>query len=204
MKMTPNEIKRISKSISKTLRHKPERVGITLDSQGWASVRQLLEALADMDPAAAVWGENAMKKMGPIDHPNWRFRFAGEDFFLTTLSRVYPKSSSRYAFDANSDFVLFQPMTSFGRHGLKTDTPASATQWEKPKTMRDKARVAFRNNGCPYHIPEQLPYPVAEHVVKPLEDNGTNVVKWWIPLVEEEEEKSNRNNLFHPDLFSLF
>ncbi|MEO0475910.1 MAG: RNA 2'-phosphotransferase [Planctomycetota bacterium] len=47
MDMTPDEIKRISKSISKTLRHKPERIGITLDSNGWASVRQLLEAYGD-------------------------------------------------------------------------------------------------------------------------------------------------------------
>jgi len=47
MKITPDEIKRISKSISKTLRHKPERIGITLDTQGWVSVQQMLEAYAD-------------------------------------------------------------------------------------------------------------------------------------------------------------
>ena len=47
MKMTPDEIKRISKSISKTLRHKPERIGIALDSQGWAWVSELLKAYAD-------------------------------------------------------------------------------------------------------------------------------------------------------------
>ena len=36
----------------------------------------LLTKLAALDPSP---GENAMK-MGPIDHPHWRFRFAGEDF----------------------------------------------------------------------------------------------------------------------------
>ena len=78
-------------------------------------------------------------------------------------------------------------MTSFGRHGLTHDTPASATKWDNPISMRDKARVAFKNAGCPYHIPEELPYPVAEHVVKPVVDDGKNVVKWWEPI----EKKNN-------------
>ena len=78
-------------------------------------------------------------------------------------------------------------MTSFARHGLTQDTPASATQWENPTSMRDKARVAFKKNGCPYHIPEELPYPVAEHVVKPLKDDGTACVQWWLPRPRPEK-----------------
>lgn len=42
--MKAEEIKRISKSLSKTLRHKPERVGIRLDERGWALVDDLLDA----------------------------------------------------------------------------------------------------------------------------------------------------------------
>jgi len=142
------------------------------------SVRHLLTRLASLDPAP---GENSMK-MGPIDQPHWRFRFAGEDFFITTFSPVYQKDSSRHSFGASQAFMLFQPMESFGRHGLTEDTPASATNWSNPTSMRDKARVAFKENGCPYHIPEELPYPVAEHIVKPQKDDGTAFIRWWEPL----------------------
>lgn len=36
---------RISKFLSLVLRHKPEKVGVTLDREGWVSVSRLLEAL---------------------------------------------------------------------------------------------------------------------------------------------------------------
>jgi len=150
-------------------------------------VGRLLAKLAELDPSP---GENAMK-MGPCDRPEWRFRFAGEDFFITTFSPRYPQDSSRQTFGATKAFMLFQPMTSFGRHGLTEDTPASATNWKAPTTLRDKARVAFRARGCPYHIPEELPYPVAEHIVKPIPDDGSSCVKWWeapVAIDEGDEE----------------
>lgn len=149
----------------------------------------LLTKLAELDPSP---GENAMQ-LGPFDTPQWRFRFAGEDFFVTTFSSRYPEDSSRQTFGVPACFMLFQPMTSFGRRGLKEDTPASATNWESPKTMRDKARVAFKDRGCPYFIPEELPYPVAEHIVKPIKDDGSKVIKWWeaTPTITEEEEEED-------------
>jgi hypothetical protein len=149
-------------------------------------VRILLTKLAELDPSP---GENAMK-MGTIDHPHWRFRFAGEDFFLTVFSPTYGKDSSRYSFGVKKSFVLFQPRASFGRHGLNEDTPASATNWDNPTSMRDKARVAFKENGRPYYIPEELPYPVAEHIVKPAKDDGTTCIRWWEPL--ETKRASNK------------
>ena len=89
---------------------------------------------------------------------------------------------------------LFQPMSSFARHKLPADTPASATEWDNPKTVRDKTRVAFKEAGRAYHIPETLPYPVAEHIVKPVEDNGENVVRWWEPKSSKDAKKSKFGN----------
>ena len=43
--MTDKEIIRTSKFISLILRHEPERVGLTLDSAGWVSVDELLQAI---------------------------------------------------------------------------------------------------------------------------------------------------------------
>lgn len=57
-------------------------------------VHQLLTMLAEVNPTP---GENAMKK-GPIDSSTWAFRFAGEDFFITTFSSAYKETSSRYTF----------------------------------------------------------------------------------------------------------
>ncbi|MDT0455589.1 RNA 2'-phosphotransferase [Streptomyces sp. DSM 41527] len=37
---------RISKYLAKHLRHEPERIGITLDAQGWVSVEELISAAA--------------------------------------------------------------------------------------------------------------------------------------------------------------
>jgi hypothetical protein len=39
--------------------------------------------------------------------------------------------------------------------------------------------VAFQQAGRPYHIPSTTHYPMALHVVKPLEDDGVNVFAWW-------------------------
>lgn len=38
------ELKRISKSLSYVLRHRPDSIGIELESDGWVAVDQLLRA----------------------------------------------------------------------------------------------------------------------------------------------------------------
>lgn len=42
--MTPKRLIKISKYLSKHLRHQPERIGLTLESGGWVEVNQLLKA----------------------------------------------------------------------------------------------------------------------------------------------------------------
>ena len=124
------------------------------------SVRVLLTALADGDPS----GENMMR-VDYIGSRGWRFRFNRTDFFVTTFAPCYPKSSSRYGFGSERAFLLLQPERSFSRHDdLPQDDPH--TNWENPKTMRDKTRVAFHKAGRLYHIPSSTKYPMAEHIVK--------------------------------------
>jgi putative RNA 2'-phosphotransferase len=48
--LTPAQI-RLSKRLSKVLRHAPETVGLTLDPQGWVPVTDLLDALSAHGPA---------------------------------------------------------------------------------------------------------------------------------------------------------
>ena len=43
--MKPNNLTRLSRFLSLILRHKPEAIGITLDSHGWADVSQLIDGV---------------------------------------------------------------------------------------------------------------------------------------------------------------
>eukprot|EP00567_Pseudictyota_dubia_P012202 CAMPEP_0197438466 /NCGR_PEP_ID=MMETSP1175-20131217/5463_1 /TAXON_ID=1003142 /ORGANISM="Triceratium dubium, Strain CCMP147" /LENGTH=457 /DNA_ID=CAMNT_0042968211 /DNA_START=93 /DNA_END=1466 /DNA_ORIENTATION=- len=136
-------------------------------------VRRLLSELSKHDPA----GDAVMKKVPFVGSRGWRFRFGRADCFVTSFAPCYPNSSSRYAFGTGRAFVLLQPEASFARHNLPIDT--ATTQWENPRTVRDKARAAFKAAGRPYHIPETTHYPPAEHIVKPIVDDGTSVIRWW-------------------------
>ena len=135
-------------------------------------VRRMLAAISAQDPS----GEDVMKA-SYIHRPGWRFRFAKVDFFVTTFAPCYPKTSSRFGFGSDRAFILLQPEVSFLRHKLPADS--AETNWEHPQTIRDKTRVAFKNAGRPYNIPETTAYPMVEHVVKPICDDGKNVVRWW-------------------------
>lgn len=107
----------------------PEQLG--------ACVCRVLQSLSGVDPA----GE-ALVQANCIGSRGWRFRFNKADFFVTTFAPCYPASSSRYAHGCRRAFLLLQPEASFLRHDLPFDTPD--TNWEAPKTVRDKTRVAFR------------------------------------------------------------
>lgn len=55
--------------------------------------------------------------------------------------------------------------------------------------MRDKAQVAFKNAGCPYFIPEKLPYPVVEYVAKPIKYDWASVNRWGSPMILDPKKK---------------
>ena len=84
-------------------------------------------------------------------------------------------------------FVLLQPEYSFLHHDLPYDTPH--TEWEAPRTIRDRIRVSFRDAGQEYVVPPTVRYPTAHHVVKQLRA-GDPVVEWWKTGGEAEEEKT--------------
>lgn len=158
------------------------------DVQGFGrAVRRVLTTLSDADPAR----ENVMNA-NYIHRSSWRFRYNRMDFFVTTFGPCYPKTSSRYAYESKNAYILLQTEQSFLRHDLPPDTPD--TDWDHPRNVRDQTRLAFRKAGQEYHVPPTTPrYPTAEQIVKPLRDDGTSVVQWWIPLEERKtKELGNR------------
>lgn len=50
MKLDEQQLKRRSKLLSAVLRHQPELIGLHLDSQGWASVEELLQKINKLGP----------------------------------------------------------------------------------------------------------------------------------------------------------
>lgn len=140
-------------------------------------IREFLTALSDLDPR-----KEFIMRVPYVGSTGWRFRFHGMDFFVTTFAPCYSITSSRYVFGTGRAFLLLQPELSFARHQLTPDTVETA--WEKPKTMRDITRIAYKKAGRSYYIPKTLRYPPAEHIVKPLIDDGRSVVKWWEPPIQ--------------------
>lgn len=136
-------------------------------------VRQILTYLGDLDPVS----ENSLRN-NYIGNRGWRYRYAGAGFFVTTFAPCYPPTSSRYAFGIKDRcFIMLQPELSFLRHKLPSDTPKTT---DPPQTIRDKTRLSFRDAGRSYHIPKTTQYPPAEHIVKPLKDDGATVIYWWL------------------------
>ena len=135
-------------------------------------VYRVLKYISNQDPA----GYHCMNKSF-VSQIGWSFEFNAVPIFVTTFAPCYPENHSRYAFGAQNAFILLQPMYSFAIHEIGHDTPT--TNWSNPETIRDKIRVAYKENGRPYYIRDTVYYPMAHDVVKPLVEGPGNVVKWW-------------------------
>lgn len=61
---------------------------------------------------------------------------------------------------------------------LFTDSDTPYTDWDTPRTIRDRIRCAYRDAGRQYPIRDTVHYPMAHDIVRPLEDNG-HVIEWW-------------------------
>ena len=150
-------------------------------------VRRVLKCISDHDPT----GFHCMNK-SYLSKVGWSFEFNGVPIFVTTFAPCYPTNHARFAFGAEQAFVLFQPMYSFAIHDIGEDTPH--TNWKNPVTVRDKIRVAYKENNRSYYIRDTIYYPAAHDIVKPLTEGVGDLVEWWRDPEregknEEEEEE---------------
>lgn len=135
------------------------------------AVYKVLKVLSDNDPAKIhCMNKSYLGKRG------WVFEFNKVTFFITTFAPFYPENHARYAFGAENCYILFQPELSFAFHDLPPDTPE--THWEKPETVRDKIRIAFKEAGRSYYIPENVHGPMVHEIVRPVNDTD-KVYEWW-------------------------
>ena len=78
-------------------------------------------------------------------------------------------------------------MYSFAIHDIGKDTPH--TNWECPVTIRDKIRVAYKENDRSYYIRDTIVYPAAHDIVKPLHEGAGEIIEWWKDPDSTEEEE---------------
>ena len=151
-------------------------------------VRRILQCISDRDPKQFhCMNKSYMSKVG------WSFEFNGIPIFITTFAPCYPTNHARFGFGATQAFILFQPMYSFAIHDIGPDTPH--TNWENPVTVRDKIRVAFKENNRAYNVRDTIYYPAAHDIVKPLTEGMGEVVEWWVDpdRVGGEEDKEGES-----------
>ena len=132
---------------------------------------RVLKVISDSDPA----GVHCIEK-SYIDKRGWVFEFNKVTFFITTFAPFYPETHPRYSFGAKDCYILLQPELSFAFHDLPPDSPE--TNWDTPKTVRDKIRVAFKEAGRSYYIPESIFSPMVHEILRPISDSAS-YYEWW-------------------------
>lgn len=151
----------------------PAEFGASVERFG-EGVRRVLTCLSEADPG----GVHCMRK-SYIGGRGWYFEFNRTSIFVTTFAPCYPENHSRFTFGAHACFILLQPEYSFALKDLSADTPE--TNWDKPRTVRDRIRVAYKQHGREYLVRDTVYYPPAWDIVKPLTFDGP-VVEWWKSL----------------------
>ena len=104
------------------------------------------------------------------------FSYLQITFFLTTFAPFYPETNSRFSFGAQHCYILFQPEISFAIHDLPPDT--AETNWDRPVTVRDKIRIAFRDAGREYQAPLATRLHMVYDIVKQVDPHDTPL-EWW-------------------------
>ena len=135
-------------------------------------LRDVLTSISDLDPAKI----RCMNK-SYIGKRGWVFEFNRCTFFITTFAPFYPKTHPRYAFGAKNCYIMLQPELSFAFHDLPDDSVE--TNWKDPQNIREKIRVAFREAGRPYYIPDSIYSPMAHEILRPIQDSDP-LYEWWV------------------------
>lgn len=106
-----------------------------------------------------------------IEDPGWWFSFGGQKLFILTFGRCYPRSSSRYGFETDHTYIVFQPIHCFSRR-----IPDGAVR--KSRQARSQIRRRYEDAGRPYDLAITLSAFEARRYVKPTR-LGEPPVRWW-------------------------
>lgn len=106
-----------------------------------------------------------------ISSPEWRFKFCGISFFITTFAPFYRGDHPRFSWRRDSAFILLQPEFSFDHHGIHSNNPNRTS-------IKKSIRQGFSRNSVGYST-DLVEQPLeALKYIKPLQ-LGDSPVKWW-------------------------
>ncbi|RKP48239.1 YqcI/YcgG family protein [Trinickia fusca] len=106
-----------------------------------------------------------------LSSPEWRFRFCGISFFITTFAPFYRGDHPRFSWRRDSAFVLLQPEFSFDHHGIHSNNP-------KRTSIKETIRQGFSRNSVGYST-DLVEQPLeALKYIKPLQ-LGDSPIEWW-------------------------
>lgn len=142
----------------------PGTYGATVERLAGAT-RRVLRHISDHDPA----GPDCMAE--EIEDPRWWFSFGGQKLFLLTFGPCYPPTSSRYGFQTDRAYIIFQPIHCFSRR-------ISDGAAHKSRQARSQMRRRFEEAGRPYDLSITLSPLEADRYVKPAR-LGDPPVRWW-------------------------
>ena len=127
-------------------------------------MRSLVHSVALADDREIEWPQ--------IGTPPWQFAFRQIQFFVITLSPVYPDSHPRRISGRTSYFVL-QPQSSFQEH-----LPRELYGAESRDRIKARIRAAFTRGGKPYNGTDERPRIEAARYISAL-NAAEPGLEWW-------------------------
>jgi putative RNA 2'-phosphotransferase len=179
--MTDKEIIRTSKFLSLVLRHEPQRVGITLDSAGWVSVVELLNAVNKS--GVALTGEQLEHIVATSDKKRFAFSDDGQRIrasqghSLAVDLEYEPQTPPELLFHGTAtrflDSIRQRGLQKMGRHDVHLSADSTKTaqvggRHGKPVTLTiragamHRAKHAFRCSANGVWLVEQVPVEFIE------------------------------------------
>lgn len=107
-----------------------------------------------------------------IEDPGWQLTIAGQRLFTLVFSSLYPTTSPRHIPEANTTFLFFQPVQSFGAR-LPFDKDSAEFRRTKANIRARFAKAGLAYDDVIHDGPsEAAKYLAPQHL-------GMRAIQWW-------------------------
>lgn len=107
-----------------------------------------------------------------IEDPDWQLTIAGQRLFTLVFSSLYPATSPRHVPEANTTFIFFQPVQSFGARLPFNKYSAEFTR-TKANIRARFAKAGLAYDGALHDDPREAAKYLTPHHL------GMQAVEWW-------------------------
>ncbi|MEB3787097.1 MAG: RNA 2'-phosphotransferase [Desulfurococcales archaeon] len=140
---------KISKLMSKILRHEPRRFNVSIDPGGWVSIRDLTRSIQEVLGSEIRVGDDVITGIAATD-PKTRFQLKGDRIRATYGHSIkvnidYPESNPKVLYHGTQ----LEKLNSILRRGL---LPGRRLYVHLSSTPSDACMVAGRRKGTPIYL----------------------------------------------------